>query len=104
MYTMTATAPETIEFMKSAGMPLTTRSRKRFTRVREPALLSYQSMVDFVPGQAPYEFATDVELVPVADGTLVTMSVESLHDTIWTQRLFDGRKNELDNLARVAVC
>jgi uncharacterized protein YndB with AHSA1/START domain len=102
VYTMTATAPEAIEFMRSAGMPLATESRKRFTRVREPALLSYQSLVDFVPDQAPYEFATDVELVPVADGTLVTMTVEPLHDATWTQRLLDGRNNELDNLARVA--
>jgi hypothetical protein len=29
------------------------------------------------------------------------MSVEPLHDDIWTQRLPDGRANELDNLARV---
>jgi hypothetical protein len=29
------------------------------------------------------------------------MSVEPLHDDVWTQRLLDGRANELANLARV---
>ena len=100
-YTMTATAPETIAFMNSAGMPLATVSRKRFTRVEQPTALAYQSIVDFVPDHAPYEFGTEVELTAVAEGTRVVMSVEPLHDEIWTQRLLDGRANEMDNLARV---
>jgi hypothetical protein len=37
VYTMTATAPEAIEFMTSAGMPLATVSRKRFTRIQAPS-------------------------------------------------------------------
>ena len=63
--------------------------------------VSYQSLVDFVPAREPYEFATDVDLQPVSDGTRVVMSVEPLHDQVWTQRLLEGRANELDNLARV---
>lgn len=101
VYTMTATAPETIEFMTSAGMPLATVSRKRFTRVQEPSVLAYQSMVDFVPDHEPYEFATDVELTATDGGTRVVMTVEPLHDETWTQRLLDGRSNELDNLGRL---
>jgi uncharacterized protein YndB with AHSA1/START domain len=101
VYTMTATAPETIAFMQSAGMPLTTVSRKRFTRIDQPSTLAYQSLVDFVPDHEPYEFGTDVELTPTNGGTHVVMSVEPLHDDVWTQRLFDGRANELANLARV---
>lgn len=99
VYTMTATAPEAISFMESAGMPLATVSRKRFTRVESPSALAYQSVVDFVPGHEPYEFATEVELVPAGEGTRVVMSVEALHDGVWTERLLAGRANELDNLA-----
>ena len=29
------------------------------------------------------------------------MTVERLHDEVWTQRLVAGRENELDNLAAV---
>lgn len=101
VYTMTATAPETIEFMRTAGMPLAAVSRKRFTRIDEPMTLAYQSLVDFVPDHDPYEFATDVELTPIDGGTRVVMTVEPLHDDVWTQRLLDGRNNELDNLERV---
>lgn len=100
-YTMTATAPETIAFMTSAGMPTATVSRKRFTRVEEQSALAYQSLVDFVPDREPYEFATTVELTPTDGGTRVVMTVEPLHDDVWTRRLLDGRSNELDNLARV---
>jgi hypothetical protein len=98
---MTATAPETIQFMTSAGMPLATVSRKRFTALQEPALLAYTSLVDFVPGHDLYEFGTEVTLTATDHGTRVVMMVESLHDDTWTQRLLDGRTNELDNLARV---
>ncbi len=96
---MTATAPQTIDFMTSAGMPLTTVSRKRFTRVKEPSVLAYQSLVDFGPDHEPYEFRTVVELMPTREGTRVVMTVEPLHDDTWTQRLLDGRANELGNLA-----
>jgi uncharacterized protein YndB with AHSA1/START domain len=101
VYTMTATAPETIEFMTSAGMPLATVSRKRFTAIQQPSLLAYDSLVDFVPGHDPYEFGTEITLTATDDGTHVVMQVEALHDDIWTQRLLDGRANELDNLARL---
>ena len=103
VYTMTATAPEAVAFMTSAGMPLATVSRKRFTHIDEPAALSYQSAVDFVPDHEPYEFATEVELTPTEGGTHVVMTVEALHDEVWTQRLLDGRANELDNLARLTA-
>ena len=101
VYTMTATAAEAIAFMSSAGMPLSTISRKRFTRVDEPSALAYQSQVDFVPGHEPYEFSTEIELTATGAGTRVVMLVEPLHDELWTRRLLDGRANELDNLARV---
>lgn len=101
VYTMTATAPEAVAFMQAAGMPLSTVSRKRFTAVEEPTRLAYQSLVDFVPGHDPYEFGTEVVLTPTDGGTHVVMTVEALHDEVWTQRLLEGRTNELANLDRV---
>lgn len=101
VYTMTATDAGTIEFMTSAGMPLSTVSRKRFTIVEQPTRLAYDSVVDFVPDLEPYEFATEVQLIPTDHSTHVVMTVEPLHDEVWTRRLLDGRGNELDNLARL---
>ena len=101
IYAMTATAPEQVEFMRNAGMPLTTESRKTFTEVEAPRRLAYRSLVDFVPDHEPYEHLTVVELAPADGGTHVTMTVEPLHDATWTERLLAGRQNELANLERV---
>ena len=103
VYAMTATAPEQIEFMKNAGMPLTTESRKTFTEIDRPRHLAYSSLADFIPGVEPYDFMTVVDLEPVADGTKVTMTVDAMHDEVWTERLLAGRSNELDKLAAVVA-
>lgn len=100
IYTMTATAPEQIAFMQNAGLPLSTQSQKTFTEIDAPRRLAYDSLVDFVPGVEPYEFATIVDLEPDGDTVKVTMTVETMHDDEWTQRLLAGRANELDNLTQ----
>jgi uncharacterized protein YndB with AHSA1/START domain len=98
VYTMTATAPEQVEFMKNAGMPLATESRKTFAEVSPPTRLAYLSQIDFVPGQEPYEHLTVVDITPAGNHTKVVMSVDPMHDETWTQRILAGRSNELDNL------
>ena len=80
VYTMTATGPEQIEFMRSAGMPLSTQSRKTFTEIDAPRRIAYDSLVDFVPGVEPYTFSTTVEIEPADSGAVVTMTVEAMHD------------------------
>jgi len=101
VYTMTATAPEQIEFMKNAGMPLSTESRKTFTEIDAPNRLAYATLADFIPDVEPYEFMTTVDLQPIEGGTTVTMRVAEMHDDVWTERLLAGRSNELDKLASV---
>jgi uncharacterized protein YndB with AHSA1/START domain len=101
VYAITATAPEQAEFMQNAGMPLTVESRKTFTEVSEPTRLAYNSLIDFVPDKEPYEHLTVVDLTPADDGVRVVMTVEPLHDQMWTERMLAGRANELDNLATV---
>lgn len=103
VYTMTATAPEQVEFMRTAGLPLETRSRKTFTEVTPNTRLCYTTLVDFVPGVAPYEVLTEVDLRATDDRVEVTMTMEPMHDAEWTQRLVMGRENELDNLAKVVA-
>ncbi|MBB5915802.1 uncharacterized protein YndB with AHSA1/START domain [Nocardia transvalensis] len=102
VYTMTATGPEQVEFMNSAGLPLATQSRKTFTAVYPTAHLAYDSLVDFVPGEEPYQHRTTVDISPDGDGAVrVVMTIEPMHDDEWTQRIVAGRGNELDNLGKV---
>jgi hypothetical protein len=42
---------------------------------------------------------TVVELEPANGDVQVSMTVDSMHDQVWTERLIAGRANELDNLA-----
>ena len=42
-----------------------------------------------------------VDLQPTDGGTKVVMTIEDMHDEVWTERLVAGRTNELDNLAGV---
>jgi uncharacterized protein YndB with AHSA1/START domain len=101
LYTMTATGPAQIEFMRGAGMPLTTESRKTFTEIEPPNRLAYLSLVDFVPDHEPYEFLTVVDLEAIGGRARVAMTVDRMHDEVWTGRLLAGRENELANLAKV---
>lgn len=99
-YTMTAVGPEQVAFMEGAGLPLSTTSTKTFTAVEPIERLAYSTVADFIPGVEPYEFLTEVELRPTADGgTHVVMTADSMHDEEWTGRLTAGRTNEMDNLA-----
>jgi uncharacterized protein YndB with AHSA1/START domain len=97
-YTMTATAPEQVQFMNNAGMPLSSVSRKTFTEVSPRTRLAYQSLIDFVPDHTPYEHLTVIDITSAGDRTKVTMTVDPMHDETWTERVLAGRNNELDNL------
>ncbi len=103
VYTMTATEPRQVEFMRGAGMPLSTVARKTFTEVVAPSRLAYRSLVDYVPDHEPYEHLTLIELEPCENGVTVAMTMEPLHDEVWTERLIAGRANELDNLTALIV-
>jgi uncharacterized protein YndB with AHSA1/START domain len=97
-YTMTATAPEQVAFMRNTGNPLSAEVRKTFTEVAPPTRLAYLSLIDFVPGHEPYEHLTTIDIEPAGDRTNVVMTVDPLHDETWTQQHRAHRGNELDNL------
>jgi len=97
-YTMTATAPEQVAFMRNTGNPLSIEVRKTFTEVAPPARLAYLSLIDFVPGHEPYEHLTTIDIEPAGNRTNVAMTLDPLHDETWTQQHRAHRGNELDNL------
>ena len=97
-YTMTASSPEQVAFMRETGNPLAVQLRKTFTEVAPPARLAYLSLIDFVPGHEAYEHLTTIDIEPVGDRTSVVMTIDPLHDETWTQGYRAHRGNELDNL------
>jgi uncharacterized protein YndB with AHSA1/START domain len=97
-YTMTATAPEQVAYMRDAGLPLSTVLHKTFTEVGPATRLAYLSPIDFVPGHEPYEHLTTVDVAPAGDRTTVVVTLDPLHDETWTRQHHAHRAQELDNL------
>lgn len=100
-YAMTATAPAQVEFMKRAGMPLTTEARVTYTEVVPRRRLGYVHLADFVPGVEPYDVATVVEFHEGPEGVRMVLTFDAMHDETWTQRAVMGWESQLGRLAQV---
>jgi len=101
LYAMTATAPEQIEFLKKAGMPLTTESLVRYTDVVPLKRIAFTQLADFIPGVEPYEVGTTVELGTTSQGVRLILTLDAMHDEHWTRMAVMGWENELGKLAKV---
>ena len=101
LYAMTATAPDQVEFIKKAGMPLTHESRIIFTEITPPHRLAYTQIADFIPGVEPYDVATTVELEETPQGVRMVLTFDAMHDEHWTNLAVMGRENELAKLAKL---
>jgi uncharacterized protein YndB with AHSA1/START domain len=98
-YTMTATAPEQVAFVRSLGLPLSSEFRKTYTEVAAPHRLAYLSLIDFVPDHEPYEHLTTITLEPAGGRTKLVMNLDPLHDEAWSEQYRDHRRAELESLA-----
>ena len=98
---MTATAPDQIEFIKKAGMPLTHESRIIFTEITPPHRLAYTQIADFIPGVEPYDVSTTVELEETPQGVRMVLTFDAMHDEHWTNMAVMGWEMELGKLAKL---
>ena len=87
-----------IRFMKQHGMPLSTDCKVTYTEVSPPYRLAYKTLTDFVPGVAPYEVATVVELQTSTDGVKITVTSQAMHDDLWTERARAGHESQMRKL------
>lgn len=101
LYTMIATAPPQVEFLKKAGMPLAHEARATFTEVTPPRRLAYLHRADFIPGVEPYDVAHTIELHPSGDGVRMVLTMDAMHDEEWTRRAVMGWESELGKFGRV---
>lgn len=98
VYTMTATAPQQVSFMKAHGMPLSTECRVTYLEVSPPSRLAYSTLTDFVPGVAPYDVTTVVEFQKVASTVRLVITSDVMHDDVWTERARAGHESQLRKL------
>jgi uncharacterized protein YndB with AHSA1/START domain len=100
LYTMTAVAPPMIEFMKKSGMPIATEATITYVEIAPKKLLSYVHLADFIPGVAPYDVETVVEIEQAPNGVRMVLSFDPMHDEQWTNRAVMGWESELGKLER----
>ena len=101
LYAMTAIDPPQVEFMRKAGMPLTTEARITYTEIAPRRRLAYIHLTDFIPGVDPYDVATVVELHPTAQGVRMVLTFDAMHNDEWTRRAVMGWESELGRLETV---
>ncbi|MDQ2877688.1 MAG: SRPBCC domain-containing protein [Pseudomonadota bacterium] len=97
-YLMTAVGAEQVAFMKQAGMPIATPCRVTYTEVERPRRLAYNTLADFVPGVAPYEVGTVVELIEETGRVRLVLTFDAMHDDVWTERARAGEESQLRKL------
>jgi uncharacterized protein YndB with AHSA1/START domain len=97
-YAMTAIGPDQVEFMKQAGMPLTTEARLTYDEIAPNRRLVYRHLADFIPGVEPYDIAHVMELHPKGQGVRMVFTFDAMHDEEWTQRAVMGWEMELGKL------
>jgi uncharacterized protein YndB with AHSA1/START domain len=100
-YAMTATAAAQIEFMKQAGMPLTTEARVVYSEVVRHRRLAYVLHADFVPGVKPYDVATLIEFYDTPPAVRMVLRFDVMHDASWTERARVGHESQLGKLQKL---
>ena len=101
VYAMTAVDPPQVQFMKKAGMPLTTQGRITYTEVVTQRQLAYIHLADFIPGVQPYDVATLVEFHSTGQSVHMVLTFDAMHDEVWTQRAVMGHESQLGKLEKV---
>ena len=98
---MTATGAEQIAFMKSIGMPLSSALHLKYTEVVAQKRIAYTTLADFIPGVDPYDVGTAVDFYATEGGVRMVITVDAMHDEVWTQRMVAGKEGELVKLERI---
>lgn len=101
VYAMTAVDPPQVEFMKQAGMALTTEARLTYTEIVPGKSIAYTNRVDFVPGVEPYAVGNKVEFFAEGGKVRMVLTLDPMHSDEWTQRAVMGMESQLGKLARL---
>lgn len=98
VYTMTAVGPDQVAYMEQAGMPLATQTRATYATVSPTSELSFITLADFIQGVDPYEVTTRVTITEEADTVRLVITVDAMHDDLWTEM---SRRGEEEQLAKL---
>ena len=100
-YAMTAVDPAQVQFMRQAGMPLTTEAKLTYTEIVAGNSIAYSHRADFIPGVEPYDIGNRAEFFAEGGQVRMVMTLDPMHSDEWTQRATMGMESQLGKLARV---
>ena len=100
-YAMTATDPPQVQFMKQAGMPLTTEARLTYTSIVPGKSIAYTHRADFIPGVDPYDVGNRVDFFVKGDRVRMVITLDPMHSDEWTQRAVMGMESQLGKIPAV---
>ena len=98
-YSMIAVAPEMIAFMKSQSAPTSSRHSLCYITVQRHERLAWSNKVDFT-GAPAYTKDTVLDLSASGDTVRVVITLEPMHDELWTGRMKQGFEMELGKLEK----
>ena len=99
-YDMIADAPEAIAAMERMGQPVSHGTRGVYAEFRPHQRLRLVHVIDFVPGQAPYESVIDVDFAAAGDQARMVVTLHPHLDPHWTRMSVDGFGSQLTKLDR----
>jgi predicted 3-demethylubiquinone-9 3-methyltransferase (glyoxalase superfamily)/uncharacterized protein YndB with AHSA1/START domain len=99
-YDMIAVGAAEIAAMQQMGWGTSHAVRARFSEIRQPERLVITSVVDFVPGVAPYESTIAVDFFPSGDTVRMVVTLERMHDEELTRRAILGFTSQLRKLEK----
>ena len=100
-YAMTAIDAAQVQFMKRAGMPLTTEARLTYTAIVPGKSIAYTHKADFIPGIEPYDVENKVEFFAEGGNVRMVLTLDPMHSDEWTQRATMGMESQLGKLGRL---
>jgi hypothetical protein len=103
VYVMSASEPETKEFLERQGMSLATEQVLTIHEVAPHRRLVTSNVVDFIPGVPAYEVGMAVDMDAIGSGTRLVVTLDAMHDQHWTEMAVQGWEGQLENLSRVVA-
>jgi uncharacterized protein YndB with AHSA1/START domain len=97
-YEMIADSPETIAAMKQMGQPLSNAVRSRFSECRPRSRLVLTSVIDFLPGVAPYENDIAVDFSASGPSVQMVVTLDAMHADEFTKMQEEGFTSQLTKL------
>ncbi len=97
-YDMIADSPEMIAAMKQMGQPVSHATHSQFSDLKLHERLVITSVIDFLPGVAPYENQIEVALSVVGENVLMVVTLHGMHTDDFTKMQKEGFTSQLTKL------